>query len=250
MRIEPCRVLRIASVAGLLLLIDTDVAKCQQPAAVAPCVGCTPQAVDWTTWSSTYTHRDGLAVDQYVPHDPAVTAPSGLRTTGVYRNHRSSLQGNTSADHYHRVDSYGPPVVPYGQWRYPYRPFSVPYGAWASPLPNVYAPQQFGPWQFNSQQPGSQQPGQSQPFGSQSYGPQQSNPWPGYGGGFPGHGGVWPGYGEPASGWPANQPTLGGAFLPGPVNALAPTQDDYHPAAPEPPQLDDRAFFFDPSRQR
>jgi hypothetical protein len=56
-----------------------------------------------------------------------------------YWHTRSSIQAGGSADHLHVVEEWGRPVRPYGEWRFPYRPFSVPYPLWG--------PQFFGhPW--------------------------------------------------------------------------------------------------------
>ncbi len=87
-------------------------------------------ATDWIASPSFYTHnpQTGERVWQYEPIAPVYHYPSNSRS--VYRQSRSSLQIGDSADHYHAVDRYGGPVRPYGEWRFPYRPFSVPYGLW------------------------------------------------------------------------------------------------------------------------
>lgn len=91
------------------------------------------QATDWIASPSFYTHREdtGQRVWQYRPVAPVYHFPSNNRS--VYRHSRSSLQVGDSVDHYHAVDEYGGPVRPYGEWRFPYRPFSVPYGLWGPP---------------------------------------------------------------------------------------------------------------------
>ena len=88
------------------------------------------QAIDWIAAPSRFTHdpRSGQRVWQFaspptVYHDPPLSR-------SVYRQSRSSLQVGDSADHYHVVDRYGEEVRPYGEWRFPYRPFSVPYSEW------------------------------------------------------------------------------------------------------------------------
>lgn len=166
---------------------------------------------DWTTLPSTYTHdARGNRVDQYadgiapIANDRADYQRSGFRHT------RSTLQAGNSVDNLHIVDKWGGNVQPYGEWRYPYRPYSVPYEAWGPQSPRVNV--------------------------------QQGNPWGtnGYSGAFPGQpGGVWPGY-------PGVQGANGNGFGVGPNNALRPDQDDYYPAAPEPPPVSDRDFFFVP----
>ncbi len=133
-------------------------------------------AADWLTWPSTYTHAaSGQRVIQYEAID-APTAPtvSNFQTSG-YTHTRSSLNYGQSADNYHRVETWGDPVRPYGEWRFPYRPFSTPYPNWGAP----YAGLNLG-------------------FGGYGYGgPGYGYPHPGAGGGqgMPGPGG--PGGGNP-----------------------------------------------------
>ena len=195
--------------------------------AEPPCHNCTSAAVDWTTLPSTYTHRDGFEVDRYQGSVVPVTYDDSLRTTSVYRHHRSSLQGVNSVDHYHRVDQYGPPVVPYGEWRYPYRPYSVPYDAWAPQLPQVYAPTQIGlhPRPNRGGFPGGRDNSLDPRLGAQGM--------QGYGQRFDVRGYPQPGYQQ---------------LLPGPQNALPATADEYYPEPPEPKPLSDRDFFFTPIR--
>lgn len=87
-------------------------------------------AQDWITAPSYYTHnpQSGERVNQYYRVDEVVHTPSTYRS--VYRHTRSSLQVGDSIDQYHAVDNYGDVVRPYGEWRFPYRPFSVPYSQW------------------------------------------------------------------------------------------------------------------------
>ncbi len=95
----------------------------------------TSLAGDWLTMPSTYTHdAGGQRTTQY----QAIAAPSApmvtnFRTSG-YTHTRSSLAFGQSADNYHRVEQWGDPVRPYGEWRFPYRPFSTPYPNWAHPM--------------------------------------------------------------------------------------------------------------------
>ncbi len=44
------------------------------------------------------------------------------------------MQVGQSADHMHVVEEWGRPVRPYGEWRFPYRPYSVPYQLWGAPF--------------------------------------------------------------------------------------------------------------------
>jgi hypothetical protein len=113
------------------------------PATSAP-------AVDWTTLPSTYTHdATGQRVDQYAQIvEPEGPSRADFVRSG-YTHTRSSLQVGFNADHYHVTEQWGPQVRPYGEWRYPFRPFAVPYGAWGPQLPQVAAGGiGFGPWGF------------------------------------------------------------------------------------------------------
>jgi hypothetical protein len=92
-------------------------------------------ATDWLTLPSTYSHdASGARVSQYAPIE-APTAPGvrNFRSSG-YTHTRSSLNYGQSADNYHRVEQWGDPVRPYGEWRFPYRPFSTPYPNWGPPF--------------------------------------------------------------------------------------------------------------------
>jgi hypothetical protein len=165
------------------------------------------QRVDWTTLPSTYTHSpDGQRVDQFasVTPEPVFELPSYAKSG--YRHTRSTLQAGFSSDNYHLVEQWGAPIRPYGEWRYPNRPFAVPYGAWGPQLPQVVGagvgifpgafpvgPQPFPQMNGNAVLPGGQIP--------------PGNPW------------MQPPYGVPF-------------FGVGPQNVLTPTQDDYYRQAP------------------
>ena len=93
------------------------------------------QAADWLTLPSRYSHNPntGERVAQYTKiQAPSVPQPSNFRTSG-YTHTRSSLNYGQSADNYHRVEQWGDPVRPYGEWRFPYRPYSTPYPNWGPP---------------------------------------------------------------------------------------------------------------------
>lgn len=242
--------MRTSSAIRLALVFAFSVASgiSAQFASAQGCKNCTLAAVDWTTLPSTYTHRDGVAVDQYEQPVEPTTYANELRQTSVYRYERSTLQGNNSADHYHRVDSYGGAVQPYGEWRYPYRPYSVPYGAWGPQMPQAYSNFQFGNGNGNG---GGGRGGRIGTGGG--YG--QAWPYGGNGVGTIGNGiggigniglgnGAY-GYGNGQYGPYGNN---GSGFLPGPANALTPGQDEYYPDAPEPAQMSDRDFFYTPYR--
>ena len=95
-----------------------------------------PQArADWLTLPGNYSHDgfSGQRVSQYAPVE-LPTAPQGppLRSSG-YTHFRSTLAYGQSADNYHRVEQWGDPVRPYGEWRFPFRPYSTPYPNWGAP---------------------------------------------------------------------------------------------------------------------
>lgn len=94
--------------------------------------------IDWTTMQSTYTHDSkGQRVDQYNSgEEPTVVLRNDIHRSG-YRHTRSTIQAGFTSDNYHLVEQWGDPVQPYGEWRYPYRPFSVPYGQWGPQMPQV-----------------------------------------------------------------------------------------------------------------
>lgn len=90
---------------------------------------------DWLTLPSQFSHdvSSGQRVAQYAPIvGPPVPYVSNFRSSG-YTNTRSSLNFGPSADNYHRVEKWGDQVRPYGEWRFPFRPFSTPYPNWGAP---------------------------------------------------------------------------------------------------------------------
>lgn len=178
------------------------------------CQGCVP-SVDWTTLASTYTHdQQGRRVDRYAMGvEPTTIERPDYQQSG-FRHTRSSLQAGTSSDNFHVVERWGGPVQPYGEWRYPYRPFAVPYGAWG-PQPPAVNVQGAGGW-----------------FGRPGF---SGFPQPGFGNGFGG------GFGPAIPSWQ-------NGFGVGPNNVLRPDQDDYYAPAPEPPPVSDRDFFYLPNR--
>lgn len=86
------------------------------------------RAGDWVTAPSYYSHdpRTGQRVQQYAPVGPFYTQAQGNYQRSGYHHTRSSIQVGTSADNYHIVEKFGDPVRPYGEWRFPFRPYSVP----------------------------------------------------------------------------------------------------------------------------
>ncbi|WP_231603705.1 hypothetical protein [Neorhodopirellula pilleata] len=137
---------------------------------------------DWLTLPSRYTHDDisGQRVSQYAPVELPVAANTPpLRTSG-YTHYRSTLAYGQSADNYHRVEEWGDPVRPYGEWRFPFRPYSTPYPNWGPPYAglNLYNGFGFGfgggvvPGQGPALgQPGMGQPGMGQPGIGNGVGP-------------------------------------------------------------------------------
>ncbi len=202
-----------------------------------------PVAADWTTMASTYTHdHQGQRVDQYAMEvEPQSNERPDFVKSG-FRSSRSSLQVGFSADHYHTTEQWGQPVRPYGEWRYPNRPFSVPYGQWGPQLPqvvvggnqwNVIAPRSFNPGMLN---PGLGPAGQmANPNGNAIglgivNGNGNAQLAPNGNGGGNGNGG-WSGNGNPNQGWGQNNGMVNG-FGVGPINALPAGQDEYYQQAP------------------
>jgi hypothetical protein len=223
-------------------------------AVVTPSLAAQPDTcvvpVDWTTLPSTYSHdQEGRPVDQFATGvEPSVVVRNDYQQSG-FRHSRSTVQAGTSTDHYHVVERWGPPVQPYGEWRYPYRPFAVPYGAWGPQPPLVNVQSSFGngfgngfpnrlfppgwsPWMGPGGLQGNNGQGSANQLGP---GMVPGNlPWP-----YPPTGGFFPNPNDFRNGWQ-------NGFGVGPGNALIPEQDDYYPAAPEPPPVSDRDFFFVP----
>jgi len=175
-----------------------------------------PISVDWTTLQSTFSHEDsGQRVDQYVAPVSPETAERPDFVRSGFRHSRSSLQTGFSADHYHVTEQWGQPVQPYGEWRYPNRPFSVPYGQWGPQLPQVVGgilPWQagpFGPW------------GGQDPRGPVNMGP-----------GSPGQGPYQPIQNLPGQFGQGQFGQGTGIFGVGPNNALPASQDEYYQQAP------------------
>ncbi len=90
-------------------------------------------AADWIAAPSRFTHdpATGCRTHQFAQIPPVYHTPDPGRS--AYRHSRSSLQIGDSIDQYHVVEEYGRPVRPYGEWRFPFRPFSVPYHLWGPP---------------------------------------------------------------------------------------------------------------------
>lgn len=127
------------------------------------------QAADWLTLPSRYSHdpATGERIAQYTKiQAPSVPQPANFRTSG-YTHTRSSLNYGQSADNYHRVEQWGDPVRPYGEWRFPYRPYSTPYPNWGPPYAGLnlgggfygpYGPMPYDPYQGAGMNPGGRYP--------------------------------------------------------------------------------------------
>jgi len=221
-----------------------------------------PVTADWTTMPSTYSHdQTGQRVDQYAAAvEPQSMERSDFVRSG-YRHTRSSLQAGFSSDHYHVTEQWGQPVRPYGEWRYPNRPFSVPYGQWGPQLPQVVV----GGNQLNFPGLGGFYSGHSGNHqdsfnwngthgqgmnGQNSNGSQNLNVGPGVGTGpNPGFG-QWPIQPGFNIGGPANAQWYGqnspnnntGVFGVGPNNTLPSGQDEYYQQAPTYHPLNEGGF--------
>ncbi len=130
-------------------------------------------ADDWMTWPSTYTHEPtyGQRVDQFAPAAQPLAQRDPTFQRSGFRHYRSTLQAGNSADNMHIVEQWGSPVVPYEQWRFPFRPYACPtmrgptssYGILnaniggfgpGSPLPHGGMPHGYPPAGPNAPQPG------------------------------------------------------------------------------------------------
>jgi hypothetical protein len=143
---------------------------------------------------------------------------------------RSSLQFGPSADHYHRVEQWGPPIQPYGEWRFPFRPYSVPYDQWGAPFAGLNL-------------------GFGRPIIPVRPFPGGGRPPAGPGGGAGGRPGANPGVPRPGVG---SQP---GYFPPGSVQPWQPqlpypdfpySEGEYRDSG-APPRLNDRQFYYQPN---
>jgi hypothetical protein len=93
-------------------------------------------AADWLTAPSYFTHdpASGERVCQYSPIGPFYyySRPDYLKSG--YRQYRSTIDLGNSSDNLHIVETWGAPVRPYEEWRFPFRPYSVPYPGWGPPF--------------------------------------------------------------------------------------------------------------------
>jgi hypothetical protein len=111
-----------------------------------------------------YSHdASGQRVAQYAEKVAPLAPQVSDYTESGFRHFRSTLQAGQSADNYYRVESWGPPVRPYGEWQFPYRPYAVPYDQWG-PQPGPFGPTfpstgfPMTPMPWNPGMPAPQQP--------------------------------------------------------------------------------------------
>lgn len=153
-------------------------------ASVLPSAGAS--AADWLTAPSYFTHdrATGQRVAQYSPVGPFYyyQRPDFLRSG--YRHYRSTIDLGNSSDNLHVVEQWGAPVVPYEQWRFPFRPYGVPYPYWGPPFGGLGG-------------------GGMYPYGGPGAGGAWGFPFPGW------WGGGWPGGGPPVN---FAQPWLDGHY--------------------------------------
>ncbi len=93
--------------------------------ALTESVSC---ADEWVTARSYFTHdpQTGERVQQYAPIGPFYKQAQGNYRRSGFHHTRSSIQVGSSSDNYHIIEKFGDPVRPYGEWRFPFRPYSVP----------------------------------------------------------------------------------------------------------------------------
>ena len=186
---------------------------------------CAVLADDWLTWPSTYTHDplSGQRLDQFaMGEQPQAPYRENFSRSG-YRHFRSTLQAGQSADNMHVVEQWGQPVVPYEQWRFPFRPYAVPYDAWGPQAPYGITNGYLGV-------------GGGSTFGRGGYGG-------GYGGGgYGGHGSGGVGYGGGGYGVPpASEGAAAGARQGWPTTNAP-------PAGPRPGGMGSRMPYLPPTR--
>jgi hypothetical protein len=95
---------------------------------------------DWILAPSTYTHdpQTGERISQFAPIPPVYLRQGRPDFVQSGYRHRQSVirDPRGSADRLHVTEEWGRPVRPYGEWRFPYRPYSVPYPLWGPPNAN------------------------------------------------------------------------------------------------------------------
>jgi hypothetical protein len=139
-------------------------------------------ATDWILAPSTYTHdpQTGERISQFAPVPPVYLRPGRPDYVQSGYRHRQSVIRDPlgSADRLHITEQWGRPVRPYGEWRFPYRPYSVPYPLWGPPNVNYQLSNPYGwgggPWGGSGPRPGPVPPpigGGTTPPGGAPFGP-------------------------------------------------------------------------------
>jgi len=217
--------------------------------AAPSCVG----AADWLAIPSTFSHSPatGERIRQYSQVEAPPIVDQSRRVSSGYTHLRSTIQFGQSADNYHRVDEWGPPVRPYGEWRFPYRPYSAPYSEWGAPFAGLNLGFGFPGVGFpGGNQHGGNQHGGNQHGGNQHGGGHSGGGYPGTG--FPGGGsqqGGYPGTGYPDGGIPG-QPQEPYPANPNSPYPVPPWFDGFYPDYPVQQPLNDREFFRSPLDRR
>ena len=215
------------------------------------CVSCpTSYAHDWLTLPSKYTHarETGERINQFAQVNAPPLNDQSARISSGYTHYRSTIQAGQSADNYNRVDQWGPPVRPYGEWEFPYRPYSAPYQAWGAPYAgvNIGGGFQGGGFQGGGFQgggyPGNGYPGNGYPGGKYPGG----NPGSGLPGGYPD--GFIPSPVAPGGGVPG-QPYQPYPADPNGLYPVPPWYGGYQPDLSQTPRLNDREFFRSPTER-
>jgi hypothetical protein len=142
----------------------------------------TSRGADWITAPSYYTHDPqlGTRVDQYTPIGPFYTFARTDYMQSGYRHTRSTIQAGQSMDQMHIVEEWGRPVRPYGEWRFPFRPYSVPYQLWGAPYAGLGGGGNWGP--LGADQAGGGEGGDPNvdPYGRQQPPPYYDGSYPSY----------------------------------------------------------------------
>ena len=198
-------------------------------------------AADWATTPSYYTHdlKSGERVTQYAPVGPYYYYQRPDYLKSGYRHNRSTLDLGNSSDNLHIVETWGAPIVPYEQWRFPFRPYSVPYDAWGPPYGGLGGGT--GGYPYSGGNGANIYGGFFPPYGGGAFG--------GFGGPAaigPGFGGGGPGFGGPGGGGFGGGGFGGGNFGPPAVNYAQPWLDGHYPSY----DFNDRSDYWRPYRAR
>jgi len=190
-------------------------------AAIAALHGAA-SAADWLTAPSYYTHdgSTGQRVTQFAQIGPYYYFQRPDYLKSGYRQYRSTIDLGNSSDNMHVVEQWGAQVVPYEQWRFPYRPYSAPYPAWGPPYGGLGGGT--GGYPYSGGSGANIYGGFFPPYGGGGFG--------GFGGGFggAGGGGLPGGFGSPAT------------------NTAQPWLDGHYPSY----DLNDRSQYWRPYQSR